>query len=149
MVTVDIGYLIRCATADFNNNPNGNFDLTTHDPCNFIDANTDANTDADFDGYTDANANPDTDVNPDSCVHADADNDGYTTGYANIYAARTGRPRSYRPTSREHGDSQLGRRGRRSPLRTMVVDFSRGLGTDRPRQPDRHELYPHRTVSRH
>ncbi len=151
MVAADIRHLIRCVNTDLDPNPtdhaNRNPNTAKHDHCNDASAYLDAS----FDCYTDLNANPD--FNFDACFHVHADRDSYANEFphsdTDIDDTGTGGSRPDRTASRKRGDSELGRRGRRSPLRTMVVDFSRGLDTDRPRQPDRHELYPLRTVSRH
>ena len=145
MVAADIRQLIRCADTDFDANTNVHADCNhstaKHDPrihsnayldacfdCNTLRHNTDTDANADTDAGTDVNPNPD--INFDACIHLDADRDGYAnefpysdTDVDDIGDIGTGGSRPDRTAGSQRGDSELGSRGRRKPLRTVVVDF--------------------------
>ena len=136
MVAVDIRRLIRCANTDFDANTNGyahcNPNTAKHDPRihsdTYLDACFDTNTDTDAnaDTGTGTDVNPNPDLNFDACTHVHADTDGYANQFpysdTDIDDTGTGGSRHDRTASRKRGDSELGSRGRRNPLRTMVVD---------------------------
>ncbi len=148
MVATDIRRLFRCANTDPDANAsdhaNSNPNTAKLDPCTdtnaYLDAgfdictdiNTDTNAylDAGFDSYTDFN----TDTN--ACIHADADRDScaneYANDYTDFYDTGTGNSRPDRPAGSERSDSELECRCRRNPLRTMVLDRGRRVGSDRP-----------------
>ena len=130
MVATDIRRLFRCANTDPDANAsdhaNSNPNTAKLDPC----TDTNAYLDAGFDSYTDFN----TDTN--ACIHADADRDScaneYANDYTDFYDTGTGNSRPDRPAGSERSDSELECRCRRNPLRTMVLDRGRRVGSDRP-----------------
>ena len=135
MVAADFRRIIRCANSDANANVYAHCNPNTakHDPrihsnayldaC--FDTNTDTDANADTDTGTDVNPNPD--LNFDACTHVHADRDGYANQFpysdTDVDDIGTGRSRPDRTAGSQRSDSELENRGRRKPLRTVVVDL--------------------------